>query len=404
MAGFDLVICGGGPAGLATAIAARQAGLTALVLERAGPSPDKACGEGLMPDGLRALRELGALELIEPSACAPFHGIRYLLGDGRSVEGRFRRGDGLGVRRTALSAALESRARALGVELRRASLEGFEVSAEGVAITTARGRGDEAPETIDARLLVGADGLQSKVRRLAGLDAPAAGPRRFGLRRHFSCVPWSDLVEVHWADGVECYVTPAGARRVNVAFLWDDDLRGKSATATAGAAPEGVPEKPGFETLLARFPAVAARLAGAEADSEVRGCGPLSRPVRARASGRVALVGDAAGYVDAITGQGLSLAFRSAQALIAALVAGALVPANVPALPGPGPAPRTLDPAALPAALRRYHLSLRRPWLRYAIPARALLLLAGGPWLRRVLLGLIARSPRLFGLLLGLVG
>ena len=398
----DLIICGGGPAGLATAIAARQAGLGALVLERAGAAPDKACGEGLMPDGLRALRELGALDRIDPAACAPFRGIRYLLGDGRSVEGRFRRGDGLGVRRTALSAALESRARELGAELRRASVEGFEVSADRVVITTGGGPAGQPPQRLEARLLVGADGLQSKVRRLAGLEVPPSGPRRFGLRRHFRCPPWSDLVEVHWADGVECYATPAGAGRVNVAFLWHDHHRGEGGPAAEGAVPEGVPGKPGFAALLARFPAVAAHLGGAAADSEVRGSGPLARPVRARAGDRVALVGDAAGYVDAITGQGLSLAFRSAQALIAALVAGALLPAGAP--PGPGTAARALDPAALPAALRRYDRSLRLPWLRYAVPAQSLLLLAGRPRLRRLLLRLVARAPSLFGVLLELVG
>ena len=401
----DLAICGGGPAGLATAIAARQAGLTALVLERAGAAPDKACGEGLMPDGLRALRELGALDLVDPAACTPFFGIRYLLGDGRSVEGRFRRGDGLAVRRTALSAALEARARTLGAELRRATVERFEITGEGVVVTTGAGPGGEPAGQIEARLLVGADGLQSKIRKLAGLDAPAAGPRRFGLRRHFRRAAWSDLVEVHWADGVECYITAAGAGRVNVAFLWDDGLRGLGAPTPAGAAPEGVPDKPGFDALLARFPAVAARLVGAVAEGEARGAGPLLRPVRSRAGDRVALVGDAAGYVDAITGQGLSLALRSAQALIAALVATALAePHGGPTLPGAGPPERALDPAALPAALRRYHRSLRRPWLRYALPARALLLLAGHPSLRRAALGLLSRSPRLFSALLGLVG
>ena len=398
---FDLAICGGGPAGLATAIAARQAGLSALVLERAGQAPDKACGEGLMPHGLRALGALGALSRLDPAACSPFRGIRYLLGDGRSVEGRFRHGDGLGVRRTALSAALESRARELGVELRRATVESFVQSEDGVELLATSAA---APaERIWARLLVGADGLQSKVRRLAGLEAPAKGPRRFGLRRHFHCAPWSELVEVHWGDGVECYVTPAGAGRVNVAFLWDDGLRGAGPENAPGEAPEGVPEKPGFEALLARFPAVAERLGGAAAESESRGSGPLLRPVKARIGQRVALVGDAAGYIDAITGQGLSLALGSAIALVGALDTGP-APRRLPA-PEAGPPPaRSLDVTALPAALLRYHRSQRGPWLRYALPARGLLLLAGRPRLRRAALGLLSRSPRLFTTLLGLVG
>jgi 2-polyprenyl-6-methoxyphenol hydroxylase-like FAD-dependent oxidoreductase len=379
----DLVISGGGPAGLACAIAARQAGLSALVLERAGDTPDKACGEGLMPQGLRALEALGARGRLGAGACAPFKGIRYVLDGGRSVEGRFQHGDGLGVRRLALSAALTEEARARGAELRKATLQGFREHEGGVSIDTDRG-------PIEARLLVGADGLQSKVRRLAGLERAASGPRRYGVRRHFRCAPWTDLVEVHWGRGVECYITPIGPAEVNVAFLWDDRLRGSDHAPHDGA----IPDKPGFDALLATFPAVAARLGSAEASSESRGSGPLLRPVRARAKGRVALIGDAAGYVDAITGQGLSLALGSARALIDALEQT-----------GSGSAATALaDPALLSQALQRYHSGQRGPWLRYALPAKALLWLAGRPALRRALMPLVARSPRLFSVLLRLVG
>jgi menaquinone-9 beta-reductase len=353
---YDLAICGGGPAGLSVAIRAAQAGFSAVVLERSA-APDKACGEGLMPRGVAALARLGILDRIDPGRRTPFRGIRYVQEDGRSVEARFADGEGLGIRRTALSEALRERAVALGVELRQTSVRGFDDGA------TARVRTDSGP--VEARVLVAADGLHSALRRAAGLDFPAAERARFGIRRHFRLLPWSDLVEVHWAPGVEAYVTPVGPDSVNVAFLFD-----------------AVHEHRSFESLLAQFPALRDRVAAAPVESEARGAGPLLQPVRARSAGRLALVGDAAGYVDAITGQGLSLAFLSAERLVDALVADADVP----------------------RALRRYDASLRAEWLRYSIPARGLLALSARPKLRSRGLRLCERYPTLFGALVRAVG
>jgi flavin-dependent dehydrogenase len=123
---------------------------------------------------------------------------------------------------------------------------------------------------------------------------------RYGARRHFVVEPWSSFVEVYWADGVEAYVTPVGAKEVGVALLWS----GKS---------------DGFEPLLDRFPRLEKRLSGASYSSRARGAGPFRQLASRRYRGPVALVGDAAGYVDALTGDGLSLSFRSAEALIEVL-------------------------------------------------------------------------------------
>jgi flavin-dependent dehydrogenase len=126
---------------------------------------------------------------------------------------------------------------------------------------------------------------------------------------------------------------------------------------------------------------VAKHLAGKSFASESRGAGPLLRPTTGRAADRLALVGDAAGYVDAVTGQGLSLAFAGAEALVAAL-------------------PKQLDDGAqLSRALLRYDRSLAKAWRRYAIPARALLALARRPRLRRAALGAAARLPAIFSLI-----
>ncbi|MGZ6142243.1 MAG: NAD(P)/FAD-dependent oxidoreductase [Myxococcales bacterium] len=347
---YDLAIAGGGPAGLATAIRAAQRGFKAVVLERSADPPDKACGEGLMPSGARELEGLGA----RVAQAFAFRGIRYLQEDGSAVEALFRDGQGLGIRRTVLARALRERALEAGAELRHATVQSVSSGAGAVEVVTAQG-------AVEARLAVAADGLHSPLRRAAGLDLPSAGPQRFGVRRHFALAPWTDLVEVYWADGVEAYVTPVGPRSVNVAFL------------TAN--------RPGFDALLARFPALSGRLAGALPESETRGAGPLLQSVRARHADRLALIGDAAGYVDAITGQGLSLAFAAARMLIDAL------PADLSRDPGP--------------ALRAWDASLRRPWLRYALPARALVALSRRPALRR---RAIRAAAPMFGALVRFVG
>jgi flavin-dependent dehydrogenase len=113
--------------------------------------------------------------------------------------------------------------------------------------------------------------------------------------------PWSDYVEVTWAANSEAYVTPVSADTVGVAVLTSD--RGS------------------YEQQLAAFPELAARVAAAQPASDVRGAGPLRQRVRGRAAGRVLLVGDAAGYVDALTGEGIAVSLAAASELVACLVA-----------------------------------------------------------------------------------
>jgi flavin-dependent dehydrogenase len=158
-----------------------------------------------------------------------------------------------------------------------------------------------------ARYLVAADGLHSPVRAALGLETPPrrrgrARPARYGVRRHLRTTPWSDLVEVHWADDCEVYVTPVA-----------DDLVGVALLGHRGAR---------LDDVLARLPRLAARLDGAEPVGSDRGAGPLRQDVRRREAGRVLLVGDAGGYVDALTGEGIRLAALEARAAVRCLRAG----------------------------------------------------------------------------------
>jgi flavin-dependent dehydrogenase len=322
---IDIAVVGGGPAGLAVAIEAVRRGLSATVIERHTGPVDKACGEGILPGGLARLAALG----IDPAGM-PFHGIRYVSGD-VVAEADFVEGPGRGVRRTVLSAALQGRADALGVD-RWTTTEatGFVQDADGVTLATSSG-------PLRARWLVAADGLHSRMRTAAGFAVALGARRRLGIRRHFHVTPWTRHVEVWWADGVEAYVTPVAEDQVGVAFLWS---RGKGDHAT----------------FLTRFPALAARLG--EPASTVRGAGPFDVRVRGQVRGRVLLAGDAAGYSDAITGEGIALAMDGAERLVDAIVAGT-------------PERWTHDFHALsarPARLTRMLLGLTaRPWIRHRI-------------------------------------
>lgn len=356
----DVAIVGGGPVGLATAIEMRARGLAVVVLERHADDHDKACGEGLMPSGLAALERLGALRYLGADDCSPIRAIRYVQEDGRGVEAALPAPGGLGVRRTALRSALARAARERGIEVR----DGCAVRAhtrDRAGVTLATETGD-----VSARFLVAADGLHSPLRRALGLEGEAHGARRFGVRRHFALAPWAPRVEVHLSAGVEAYVTPAGADRVGVAFLWEDG-------ALAGVA--------AFDALLKRFPQLGERLGGAPYDSRAMGAGPLRQAVLARTAHRVALVGDAAGYVDAITGEGLSLGFEQARRLAMIL-------------------PDALAHGATVQALARYEQGSARAFRRYARMADALLWTASRPRLRRAVVDRLIAVPSAFGLLL----
>ncbi|MGP3998830.1 NAD(P)/FAD-dependent oxidoreductase [Streptomyces sp. 8N706] len=282
---IDLLVAGGGPVGLAAAIHAALAGMETVVLEpRPGPV-DKACGEGIMPGGVRSLRALG----VEVHG-RDLRGIRYLDGR-RSAETAFRGECGRGVRRTVLHAALARRAAELGVVTVPESVS--EVR-QGPGWVAAAGR--------RARWLIAADGLHSPVRRALGLEVPArGGARRYGLRRHYRVAPWTDFVEVHWSSQGEAYVTPVADNLVGVAVL--------------------SPARCGYATHLERFPLLAPLLELPPV-TPVRGAGPMRQRVSSRVAGRVLLAGDAAGYVDALTGEGIALGLASAEAAVRCLTAG----------------------------------------------------------------------------------
>jgi flavin-dependent dehydrogenase len=282
---IDVLVVGGGPVGLATAIMCARAGLRVTVAEPRMAPIDKACGEGLMPSAVERLAAIG----VYPSGL-PFSGIRYLDASNRA-DALFGQGHGLGVRRTALHEAFTQRAVQLAIPVIPVRVTDFDQHADRVT-----GAG------VEARYLVAADGLHSSIRRICTMDPPPARHSRYGLRRHYHVTPWSDLVEVYWSSRAEAYVTPVAEQLVGVAILGDS--RGD------------------FDSRLAEFPELRERLAAAEPAGAVRGAGPLRQDVRHRTCARVLFVGDASGYIDALTGEGISVGLAQAAALVECLESG----------------------------------------------------------------------------------
>ncbi|MGD0790436.1 MAG: NAD(P)/FAD-dependent oxidoreductase [Terriglobales bacterium] len=339
---WDVFIVGGGPAGLATAIAARRHGLSVVVADGAVPPIDKPCGEGLMPDGVEALHQLGVT--IPEGEAYPFRGIRF-VSDGTKAEAAFPRGTAYGIRRTHLHRVMSEHAAACGVRLLwQSAVTGLHP--EGALV---------AGELVRARWVVGADGTSSRVRGWAKLDQHELDTTqnknlRFAFRRHYRVAPWTGFMELHWGRQCQIYATPVSREEVCVAMISrNPKLR--------------------LEDVLGEFPELYARLEDAEHASSERGAITVTRRLRRVYRGRTALVGDASGGVDAITGEGLCLTFRQAALLGDCLASGDL------------------------ARYQKGHRALiRRP----ALMARMMLFMAKHSRLRRRTMQVFQSSPRSF--------
>jgi flavin-dependent dehydrogenase len=339
----DVLVIGGGPAGLAAAIAVVQKGFKVTVADGAKPPVDKVCGEGLFPDTLATLRELG-VELSSQDG-RPFAGMRFVDAHS-SVEASFPFVGGLGVRRTVLHQKMVERAQDCGVTL----LWNSPVSGLSKAGATVGGL------EIQAKWIVGADGIHSRVRRWSGLRQSSARQLRYAQRRHYRVQPWTDHVEIHWGHEIQAYVTPLRDDETCVVLISRDP-------------------RMRLDHALREFPNLASRLSGAELSNADRGAVTAMCRLDRLYKGNIALTGDASGTVDAITGEGLCLSFLQARALAEALAAG---------------------------DLERYQQVHRRLAWRPNVMARLLLLLDQFPAVRKRALRALANEPTLFARLLAM--
>ncbi len=354
----DVFVVGGGPVGLAAAIAARRHGMSVVLADGAVPPIDKPCGEALLPDGILALDQLGIT--IPEAEAYPFRGIRF-VSDGRAAEAVFPRGTAYGIRRTQLHRVLIEHAAASGVHmLWQAPVTGLHL--EGAIV---------ARELVRARWVVGADGTSSRVRSWAQLTKPdligtQKDSRRFGFRRHYRVAPWSDFMELHWGRDCQIYVTPVSREEVCLALVSAD----VSSKFSSGP-------KPRFriEDALDEFPELAVRLKNAEFASSERGAVTTTRKLRRVYRDRTVLVGDASGGVDAITGEGICLGFREAALLGDCLATG---------------------------DLERYQEGHRALLRRPTVMAGMMLFLAKHQYLRQRTMQVFQSSPRSFARMLAM--
>jgi flavin-dependent dehydrogenase len=352
----DVVVVGAGPGGLACAIAAAREGLHVAVVDAIKPPIDKACGEGLMPGSLQSLATLG-IDLngeLDQTKSSVLRGIRFISttrsGDRMTVQAAFPLHPGRGVRRTVLHQLLFDRASELGVRFHwQSSVHGIVPGRQDTLVLTNN-------EPLGTRYVIGADGLQSRIASWAGLTQARIHSRRIGLRQHYAIAPWTRFVEVYWSDHGQAYVTPISAGEISVAIIANEKIAS-------------------LEQGLRQFPALQRHLAGAKVSSAPRGSVTLGRTLKRVVRGNIALIGDASGSVDAITGEGLSLCFRQAAALSHALKADNL--------------------AEYQSAHRKI---LRTPTLM----SRAMLQMDRSAFLRDRALNLFQRSPKLFSRLLNI--
>lgn len=340
----DVFVIGGGPAGLAAAIAARQKGFRVVVADGARMPLDKPCGEGLMPDGLAALERLGVK--VPEESSFPFRGIRFLAA-GLGVDAAFPNGQsGRGVRRTVLHRLLAEHAASLGIDFL------WQTPVNAISADRVRAGGRE----IKARWIIGADGGNSRVRNWAGLDEYRKRDCRYAFRQHYRMAPWSDHMELHWGRLGEIYVTPVAKDEVCVALI---SRNPKLRLAEA----------------LPHFPKLAERLSGQEVSSNERGAMTATCKLKKVRRDNLALIGDASGTVDAITGEGLCLAFSQAMVLAECMAKG---------------------------DLSTYEREHQRLALRPLLMARIMLLLDRRPRLQQRTLRAFQRRPYVFHRLLEL--
>ena len=305
VARVDVLVAGGGPAGSATASHLARRGYSVLLIDQARFPRDKACGEYLSPGVAAALNRLGVMDLIAASNPAWPKGMKILTPQ-KSFQLTYANGSNgrsaLGMPRKVLDNILLDHARRCGVEVWEGT-RALEPLMSGAQMTGLRVRNEGGEREIQARFVVVADGLHSTISRALGLDMPVRWPRRLGLVASFEGVTSiEEYGQMHVGEGVYCGFAPVGSGIVNAGMV-----------TRLGAKPKGEPTADYFDRQIAGIPTIVEALGNARRINAIRGVGPLARRVRRVAGPGYLLVGDAAGFLDPFTGEGVHRALRGAE-------------------------------------------------------------------------------------------
>jgi flavin-dependent dehydrogenase len=374
----DVLVVGGSVAGATAARLLAEAGHHVIVLDRARFPREKPCGEGVMPTGVRLLDLLGVLRNIPTRERHTLRGVGFVVkgrerirGDFPDIGGGFDRG--LGIRRLVLDHQLLEHAKAHS----RVEVHEGEPATKATWPQGCLAEISTPSAHYRARVVLGADGARSLVRRSLGMELPRARRQRYGLRAHFSFRDGralEDYVTVYCDPGAECYTTPVSETELEVALL----VERSGMRAFAGRHEEA------YDAYLRSLPHLRSAIEGGERTSAVLACGPFDVQARSRVADRGVLIGDAGGYLDPITGEGIAIGLQSAY-WAAEVVDDAL---------------RRDDLSA--TRLMPYHTRLERALRHYRILTRAMLCLIRHERLAAFVVRRLACCPELFSHLLAI--
>ena len=381
----DVVVVGAGPAGAAAAILLAEHGLDVVVLDRAElPRSRIICGEYLSPEAARLLDRLGVLKAVDAAGAVPLAGMRITAPDGRAAVGRYRdvhgwrpyRPHAMGVARATLDGALVDRLRGASVDLREQTRV-VDVMLEGGRVVGVHAEDrDRQPLDVRARVVVGADGRASVVAQRLGCRR-AHRLRRMALITYVSgLADCRELGEIFVDPPDYAILNPVAPDRVNLGLV----------VPLAHAAPWSGRLGDFLQARVRQLPHLARRLDGATRVAPIHALGPLAHRVHPPSVGGVLLIGDAAGFYDPFTGEGVFTALRSAE-LATETIAGALRAGDVSV-----------------GGLAAYERARRAAFGGKERVTRALQLLLGHRRLANAACRLLARRPQVLDALLGVFG